>query len=163
MKGNFHARFLGGVGGLTACAYPAHHSHAMKKIVIAGCVVVLLFIAILLAWQRSKPPSDAEIRQKIAGTWTPVSSSGHPFAATTEMSPDGGFISRWKMATNEITIEGNWNVQDGFVALTMTNVVGADPHSLGAPVQRFKIVQIGNRQMVSYIGSPTNLTTMERR
>ena len=26
MKRKFHARFLGGVGGLTACAYPVRHN-----------------------------------------------------------------------------------------------------------------------------------------
>jgi len=51
VKGNFHARFLGGVGGLTACTYPVAH-RTMKIIlvtfaivaVIGGVLVLFLFL-----------------------------------------------------------------------------------------------------------------------
>lgn len=106
-------------------------------------------------------PGDAEIRQRIVGTWTPspVGSSG----ATTIMQPDGNFFTTWKTPTNEIAMGGSWRVEGGYVVMTMTNVVGASPKLFTEPTQRYKIVQIGSREMVSYFHNPTNLTTMVRR
>ena len=123
----------------------------------------LLVLSILLT-ACNKTTSDAEIRQKIVGTWTPLRSSVHPQAPNeTEIRSDGGFTTRWKMATKELAIEGNWAVQNGLVTFTKTNVVGADPNKFGARVQNSKIVRIDSREMVLNDGDPTDLTTMERK
>ncbi len=77
------------------------------------------------------------------------------------MSRDGSFVTTWTTATNVIEIDGRWSVQGGLVTMTMTNVVGTDSHSLGPPVQRYRIARIGSREMVSYMGGETNV--MERK
>jgi hypothetical protein len=127
-------------------------------------ITLQLLVLIFLLTGCNKTTSDAEIRQKIVGTWAPLTSSVHPQAAAkTEIRSDGGFTSRWRMATNERAIEGTWNVQDGFVTFTKTNVVGADLNEFGVRVQHSKIVRIESREMVLDDGDPTDLTTMERK
>ena len=137
----------------------------MKKFVIAGCVVVAIFIVILLVRQRSRPPSDTEIRQKVVGTWSPVLSQGasHTLVAT-DMRRDGSFVSKWTTATNEITIEGGWNVEGGVMVLTATNAIGTDLHKLGPQAQRFKILHFGKDELIYQDGTSglTNLFTLKR-
>ena len=43
VKGNFHARFVGGVGGLAACAYPVLTPVAKAEAAL-GCVEVALVL-----------------------------------------------------------------------------------------------------------------------
>ena len=59
MKKNFHARFLGGVSGLTACTYPVgkhtfvkRHKHLLRCLVLGFIIAVVLSLAYLLfgAW-----------------------------------------------------------------------------------------------------------------
>jgi hypothetical protein len=79
------------------------------------------------------------------------------------MRPDGSFISKWSSATNDIELTGSWEVQGGFVTLTLTNAQGTSARSLGSVVQRYKVVRISKDEMSFQIGTDTNLTIMRRR
>ena len=137
----------------------------MKKLVIAGCAVLALTIVILLVRQWSRQPSDTVIRQRVVGAWSPILSRGRSdTSVATEMRRDGSFVSKWTTATNEITIEGGWNVERGVMVLTETNVIGGDIHKHGPLIQRFRILRIGNDELIYQDGTSglTNLFTLKR-
>jgi len=123
--------------------------------------IQILAVTILLT-ACNKTTSDSDIRQKIVGAWTPVSSSGHSRAADTEMRSDGSYTLKWNSDTN-VLVQGNWNVKDGIVTFTNTNIVGAGRTNFAA-IQHYKIVRIESREMVfcssDYSANPT---TFERK
>ena len=125
--------------------------------------IVLLFALSLVLTSCSKPPTDAQIRQQVVGTWQPAPSSSDTTTIQNEMRSDGSFVSKWSSATNDIELTGSWKVQGGIVVLTLTNAEGTAARSLGPPVQRYKIVRISKSEMVFQIGADTNLITMTRR
>ena len=125
--------------------------------------IVLLSVLSLFLTACSKTPTDAQIRQRVVGTWQPVLSRSATTTIVNEMRPDGSFISKWSSATNDIELTGSWEVQGGFVTLTLTNAQGTSARSLGSAVQRYKVVRISKGEMAFQIGTDTNLTIMRRR
>ncbi len=125
-------------------------------------IVLLSFLSLFLT-ACSKTPTDAQIRQRVVGSWQPVSSPSHTTTIVNEMRPDGSFVSKWSSATNDIELTGSWKVHGGFVTLTLTNAQGTAARSLGSAVQRYKIVRISKDEMAFQIGIYTNLTIMRRR
>ena len=114
----------------------------------------------------AKCPSDAEIRQKVVGKWSPILDSGDTDTSTiTEMRRDGSFVSKRTTDMNEkITIEGGWNSEGGVMVLTATNAIGADLHKVGLPIQHFKIFDIEKDEMIyqDETSGLTNLFTLKR-
>jgi hypothetical protein len=135
----------------------------MKKLIISGIGLVLLVVVSVLLRQHFRPLSDAEIRQKVVGTWSVPPSASDTATIINEIHSDGSFVSKWSSATSDISLEGRWDVQGGSVVLTLTNAHGTDLHSLGPPVQHYTIVRINKSEMVSHLGGYTNLIVMKRR
>ena len=72
------------------------------------------------------PPSDAEIRQKVVGTWTVdmQSPGGISVKGTVTIASDGSFVSNMTIvghdSKQEVSYEGTWQVKDGALIETVT-------------------------------------------
>ena len=125
---------------------------------------IILFSALsLLLTACSKIPTDAQIRQRVVGSWQPVSSSSNTTTVVSEMHPDGSFVSKCSSATINVELAGSWAVQDGILTSTLTNAQDTDARFHFSPVTRYKIVRISRDEMAFQIGTETNLTIMRRR
>jgi hypothetical protein len=79
------------------------------------------------------------------------------------MRPDGSFVSKMSIGTNDIEITGTWEVQSGVITMTLTNAKGVDASTLGSPVQSYKVIRISKDEIVCQLGSNTNVFVMTRR
>jgi hypothetical protein len=79
------------------------------------------------------------------------------------MRPDGGFVSKFSTATNNVELAGSWKVQGGILTSILTNAQGTDARFHFSSVTRYKIVHISRDEMTFQIGTETNLTIMRRR
>jgi len=110
-----------------------------------------IFALILLLTGCSNTPSDAELRQKVQGTWMPY----HDSRKTTEHKADGSFVFKFTLElTNEMTAEGTWQIKDGFMVTTITNASWPDAK---LEVNRYKIVHIDDHEMILRHDGATNL------
>ena len=72
------------------------------------------------------PPSDADIRQKVVGTWTVgmQSAGGISIKGTVTIASDGGFVSSMTIvghdSKQEVSYEGTWQVKGGALIETVT-------------------------------------------
>jgi hypothetical protein len=100
---------------------------------------------------------DAELRQKITGTWIP-SSNGTIYAAVT-VSSDGSFVSKFSVIrTNipsELIYQGTWQVKDGVLITTITNVDGLEPHDPVGKIRNIKIIHMDEHEMTYLIDGQT--------
>lgn len=134
-----------------------------KTTIAAGVVALIAIVTVSeIAHNRhaSRPPTDSEIRQKIVGSWKP--SSYGPWAQKVRMNPDGSVYSSFKTSTNLEEMHGTWSVENNWLIVTETNLVGMDPKDYGEPTQRYKIVQIGSNYWAFTIANHTNRATMVR-
>lgn len=134
-----------------------------KTTIAAGVVALIAIVTVSeIAHNRhaSRPPTDSEIRQKIVGSWKP--SSYGPWAQMVRMNPDGSVYSSFKTSTNLEEMHGTWSVENNWLIVTETNLVGMDPKDYGEPTQRYKIVQIGSNYWAFTIANRTNRATMVR-
>src|SRR5262249_35419640 len=98
--------------------------------------LILLFALSSLVFAQSpqKPPSDAELRQQLIGTWhheerpAPRSSSGMGLSlldSTCTFDPSGTFQKKIKIVLNKqekhTTTMGTWQIQDSVLITTITN------------------------------------------
>jgi predicted Ser/Thr protein kinase len=111
----------------------------------------------LLPADRTQP-SDEQIRNKIVGTWT----CDWDHSRTVENKPDASYVCKFTInVTNEVTHEGTWRVEDGFIVMTMTNASWPDAM---LEVESNKLVSIDDYKMV-VLGSQggTNVLTAHKR
>lgn len=114
--------------------------------------VTLFALGLLLAGCK-RHLSDSEISRKAVGVWTTSDT-----AITTEMRSDGTYITSG--ASNGTA--GLWNVEDGYIVVTITNVSG---HVVASGVYarpRFKVVGIDNHQMTFVPQGNTTSVTLTK-
>jgi hypothetical protein len=83
-------------------------------------------------------------------------------ARTIENTPNGRFVATFaRNRTNAVTIEGMWQVKDGFIVGTMTK---ASLPNAGPAVESNKVISIDDNKLVvlSKFGG-TNLLTYHKR
>jgi hypothetical protein len=106
----------------------------------------------LASTEPQKDPSDAEIRQKVVGTWFVDlhSSNGVSIAGTVTIVSDSKFISKATMTIGdkkqEVNYEGTWQAKDGFLIETITKS-GAKFAPVGK-VTRDKIINVDDQELV---------------
>ena len=102
-------------------------------------------------------PDDA-IRQLIVGPWIREEADCE---GTNAINSDGGFkeiISELKNNSNNTKIwiyEGTWRISDGVLILTLTNVIGSDPHEPVGNVEYVKIIHLDEYELVAQENSET--------
>lgn len=134
-----------------------------KTAIAAG---VVAFIAIVTVEEiahkghASRPPTDSEIREKIVGSWKP--SFYGPWAQMVRMNSDGSVYTSYKTSTNLEEMQGTWSIEDNWLIVTMTNLVGMDPKDYGESIQRYKVVEMGSNYWAFTIANHTNRATMVR-
>jgi hypothetical protein len=111
----------------------------MKKSIIIGLGIVLLFVISVLVWHHYRPPSDAEIHQTIIGTWRNPKGFGQM-----TFDSDGSFSSSWKAGSRTNTFEGTWLVKDGELTATVTNRGATTVYD-----SRSKIIQVDKNILIS--------------
>jgi hypothetical protein len=97
-------------------------------------IFLLASAGLLLAQSPQKPPSDAELRAQLIGTWhreerpAPKGSSGMGLSqldSTYTFAPGGTFQHNIKVVVNKLvkqgTTMGTWQIQDNFLITTITN------------------------------------------
>jgi len=109
------------------------------KLILSAFAVGLLLTAC------SKAPSDADLRQKLQGTWT--RDANPDFSWRMEEKPGGSNFSIHGSGLSEgwSAEGGTWQVNKGFLVLTMTNAPWENG-TLG--VRRYKVVKTDGREMV---------------
>ncbi|MEJ0088235.1 MAG: hypothetical protein WDM80_00530 [Limisphaerales bacterium] len=99
---------------------------------------------------------DAELRQKITGTWT-VNSNG--INGTISVASDGSFISKFSVIgtkiTSELIYQGTWRVKDGVLITTITNVDGLEPHEPVGKIRNMKILHMDEHEMAYLVNGET--------
>ena len=105
-------------------------------------LAILLLLAIC-GWVTR----DFEISRRILGTWK---STSFPVAFT--FNPNGNFLTKWSGtdSSSNLTIEGKWKIDDGFVVLNVTNVTGPESgsHPHVGDIERSKIIRIRNNELI---------------
>ena len=76
-----------------------------------------------LAWGHFTRLSDAEVYQKLTGTWVADWNSIPGVQSTTTFGPNGGYACRIAGFTNGaiVKLEGKWEVKKGGILDTITN------------------------------------------
>lgn len=97
----------------------------------------------------NKPSSDADIRQRLPGTWL-FDSPGHYFRSTLTIASNGGYVcqltvsNRQSIRTNEL--EGTYQVKDGILIDTITkSSITNEPVPL---VFSNQIIRVNNSEFV---------------
>jgi len=124
----------------------------MKKLIIAG-FVVLLVIAGVLCWQYFKHSRDAKLGRQLIGTWS--REGANPITVVA----DGSWLFSGLRSPT-----GTWQVKNDLLVLTVTNsspvvsaIVGG--HSVVGSAFQFKIIQVDEHQLIYYDGYRTNAMT----
>jgi len=91
----------------------------MKKLTIIGFSFGVLIIVALLFWHRQNHPSDSMIRQRLLGAWVPNAADGR--SRTFALSLDGHWTATVTGKIGTGTMDGTWQIKDGFLITTMTN------------------------------------------
>ena len=85
---------------------------------------------------------DAKLAKKIGGTWNDGSND------VITMSHDGSFSDTIYSKGRTNFFAGTWQVNDGFLILTLTNAVPADSHEPIGSVRRLEVVHVDEHQLV---------------
>jgi hypothetical protein len=103
--------------------------------------IFLILIFALLPTACSRASRDSEFHQKILGTWKSTS-----FPVIFTFNPDGNFLTKWSGtdSASNLTIEGTWKIENGFVVFNVTNTTGpkSKSHPNVGDVERSKIIRI---------------------
>jgi hypothetical protein len=126
-------------------------AHTMKKTITIGFTVALLIIVALLSWQHFKPSRDAKIRKNLPGIW--VVNWGKNHRSTSTISPDGSYVCQITGSSDGtvVTVEGTFQVRDGFLIDTMTKSSQTTTHVPN--VSRGQIIRADAHEMaISFDG-----------
>jgi hypothetical protein len=122
--------------------------------------ITIIFIAVsLLLTACSRTPSDAEIRQKISGVWTPDFNTD--FTWKIDQKPDGHFSKLYNDGkTIEWTEDGSWHITNGVIYFAMTNT---DWPNHTVPDEYYRVLHIEDREMILIsIGSDISFKVHKR-
>jgi hypothetical protein len=64
------------------------------------------------------------------------------------MSPDGSFSETFHPPKGTLTYAGTWQIKDGILSFTVTNVSGPEPHEAVGSVDRGEIVSVDSNHLV---------------
>ena len=112
----------------------------MKKLIIIGAGIAILILISVLSWQHFR---DANIRQKICGSWR--ASNAEPSFMMT-FAPDGSFW--FGMSPYHNGFSGTWRVSDGFVFMTTTSFYNNGRQSRIISHLRLNISRLDDHQLV---------------
>ena len=103
---------------------------------------MILVLSLLLASCGTRP-SDADLQQRLVGTWTAEADKSRVI----EVRPDGAYVSRRVVSGTNALAEGRWEVKNGYVLGTVTKVSASwpDPES---GVSSNKIFRLDERTLV---------------
>ena len=86
----------------------------MKRLVIIGCSILVLILAVTLLWQFDKISRDRGFRRELAGTW---SWELYNIRSISVFAPDGSFAAQRTYShptrTDTNQMSGTWLVKDG--------------------------------------------------
>jgi hypothetical protein len=144
-------------------------SFLMKQAYLYTMLGVLAFSnrGVYAGNEAQNVPSDAELREKVAGTWIVDSQSpkGISIKGTVTILADKRFISRATVTIGdqkqEIGYEGRWEVKDGFLIETITK-----SNTKMAPVgdtTRDKIIRVNNEELVYQTEQGQTITRKRKR
>jgi len=64
------------------------------------------------------------------------------------MSSDGSFFENFHPPKGALTYAGTWQIKDGILGFTITNVSGPEPHEAVGTVDRGKIISVDSHHLV---------------
>jgi hypothetical protein len=64
------------------------------------------------------------------------------------MAPDGSFSASFNFPKGVLTLAGTWQIKDGILIWTTTNVSGPEPHVAVGTVDRSRIVSVDAHRLV---------------
>ncbi len=105
----------------------------MKKFII----IILVLSSILTGCNRR----DTKLTRAVSGSWT---HGAHEIA----MSPDGSFFESFHPPKGTLTYAGTWQIKDGILSFTVTNVSGPKPHEAVGSVDRGTIISVDAHHLV---------------
>jgi major membrane immunogen (membrane-anchored lipoprotein) len=116
--------------------------------------------ATVTAEEIQKPPSDAELRQKVTGVWKYNHKSllGNPVEDTFTFAPNGNYAKQVVIIhgteRKNYTGFGTWQIKDGVLTTTVTKfdpmpqgVIGHDI-AAGGMLDQHKIVSVNDHELV---------------
>ena len=77
---------------------------------------------------------------------------------TLTIRPDGSL----QIVHTNATIDGLWQVDDGYLIMTMTNVTGSDPQTHVGQIARYKVDRIDDHDLVCHIDGQTSSLTAHK-
>jgi hypothetical protein len=125
--------------------------HAMKQQTIIGISLVLLIVGSVLAQQNITRPSDAEIRQKVPGSWTRGESK-----SVWNFAPDGSWFFSLPSSRTNSGVGGTWEIKDSVLIMTFTNSLVIGGKSFVRDPQPLPILRVDDHQMVYVYSGKTN-------
>jgi hypothetical protein len=122
----------------------------VKKYSIIGFAIVLLIAVALLSLHHYKRPNDAELRQRVVGSWIGPSDN-----LELTMSSDGSYVSKFMREGMDYAYEGTWKIKDGFLITTLTaNKSTNTKHTMHVgSVESFRIVHVDDQELIDEVGS----------
>jgi hypothetical protein len=143
--------------------------------IMRALVFILTFLASWTSVSAIDPPqqSDAEIRQKIAGTWiidlgTTKTNGPYLFSArgTVTYSTNGSYVVRARVSedakVHDERFEGFWHVKDGILTDTVTNYVGtwlANPKNYEVA----RVIKVDESELILESGKKIKIREVEKR
>ena len=97
---------------------------------------------------------DAKLAKEIGGTWNDGSDD------VLAMSPNGSFSDTIYSKGRTNIFAGTWQVNGGFLIMTLTNAVAAEPGEPIGSVRRLEVVHVDDHQLVC---GPTGHTITFKR
>ena len=93
--------------------------------------------------------NDAKITDAVCGSWRGGANR------TMLLAPDGSFSALFRSPKGTLTLAGTWQIKDGILIWTTTNVSGPEPHVAVGTVDRSKIVSVDAHRLVYEAGGHT--------
>ena len=134
--------------------------------------VIITFLALeiaVIADKSAPSQSDAEIRQKIVGTWIiDVGTTNGAYSAkgTVTYSTNGCYVAKARVLdggkAHEERYEGLWHVEDGVLTDTVTNTVGI-PFPQGNIFEHAKVLRVNENELVLESGKRIKHKEIEKR
>jgi hypothetical protein len=90
---------------------------------------------------------DTKLRQQIAGTWINSVSN-----CTVTIFSNGSFVTRYTFVktnvTSELIYQGKWQIKNGVMISTTTNVSGPEPRETVGTTDNSKIIRLNDRELI---------------
>lgn len=100
-------------------------------------IIILALSSVLTACSRR----DTELTHAVGGSWT---HGNHEIT----LSSDGSFLESFHPPKGTLTYAGTWQIKDGILSFTLTNVSGPEPHEPVGTVDRGKILSVDSNHLV---------------